>query len=89
MRRGHPGSHTFTSPGNSRRPPVSCRHAFDSGRRRSFSAEGLSTGGLRGGGGGRYATPAAVRLPSAAGPTTGERLGSEGRPRKQAARSAT
>ena len=53
MRRGHPGSHTFTSPGDSRRPPVSCRHAFDSGRRQSFPAGGLSTGGLRGGRGGR------------------------------------
>ena len=89
MQRGHPGSHTFTSLGDSSRPPVSCRHAFDSGRRQLFSAGGLSTGGLHGGRGGRYAAPAAVRLPPAAGPSTEERLGSKGRPRKQAARSAT
>ena len=89
MQRGHPGSHTFTSPGDSRRPPVSCRHAFDSGRRQLFPAEGLSTEGLRGGRRGRYAVPAAVRLPPAAGPNTEERLGSEGRPREQAARNAT
>ena len=71
MRRGHPGSHTFTSPGDSRRPPVSCRHAFDSGKRQSFSAEGLSTEGLPGAVGAATLSLPLRGCPPQLGPTQG------------------